>query len=306
MQPVGNNDRQVCSSLRAAIAGGLVVAGFLLLVVPQLYAANQALNTSLQGSIKALDSARQTALRELENLPLATAEAADYTDFVLYLNTRIVSYCMELAKQGGESALEGLPCPAGPMGSGFRGPATASGEEVMTTTGTGMTDPRTEAEKTADLDEDFLSALGDFDDMLLKEEGKVAVRVPTQRESSASAQSGASGRQADSGGAAESGGGESVSAGERGAASAGNDVANGGNEGQGDRSGEASGAQRSAGAGDSEVANPAYGAPGGKLPPPKDDDIVARQLREAAEKEPDPELKKKLWEEYWKYKGRKK
>jgi hypothetical protein len=46
-----------------------------------------------------------------------------------------------------------------------------------------------------------------------------------------------------------------------------------------------------------------YGAAGGKLPPPEDDDIVARQLREAAEKEPDPELKKKLWEEYWKYKG---
>jgi hypothetical protein len=29
-------------------------------------------------------------------------------------------------------------------------------------------------------------------------------------------------------------------------------------------------------------------------------------LREAAEKETDPELKKKLWEEYWKYKGVKK
>jgi len=34
-----------------------------------------------------------------------------------------------------------------------------------------------------------------------------------------------------------------------------------------------------------------------------DDDIVARQLREAAEKETDPELKKKLWEEYRKYKA---
>ena len=32
------------------------------------------------------------------------------------------------------------------------------------------------------------------------------------------------------------------------------------------------------------------------------DDIVARQLKEAAEKETDPELKKKLWEEYRKYK----
>ena len=33
-----------------------------------------------------------------------------------------------------------------------------------------------------------------------------------------------------------------------------------------------------------------------------DDDIVARQLREAAEKETDPELKAKLWEEYEAYK----
>ena len=33
-----------------------------------------------------------------------------------------------------------------------------------------------------------------------------------------------------------------------------------------------------------------------------DDDIVARQLREAAEKEQDPQLKAKLWEEYYRYK----
>ena len=36
----------------------------------------------------------------------------------------------------------------------------------------------------------------------------------------------------------------------------------------------------------------------------EDDDIVARQLREAAEKETDPELKEKLWKEYEEYKGR--
>ncbi len=34
----------------------------------------------------------------------------------------------------------------------------------------------------------------------------------------------------------------------------------------------------------------------------KDDDIVARQLREAAENETDPELKEKLWKEYEEYK----
>ena len=34
----------------------------------------------------------------------------------------------------------------------------------------------------------------------------------------------------------------------------------------------------------------------------EDDDIVARQLREAAENETDPELKEKLWKEYYEYK----
>ncbi|MEA1947451.1 MAG: hypothetical protein U9N83_09145 [Thermodesulfobacteriota bacterium] len=37
----------------------------------------------------------------------------------------------------------------------------------------------------------------------------------------------------------------------------------------------------------------------------KDDDIVARQLREAAEGETDPELRKKLWKEYEQYKKNK-
>ena len=34
-----------------------------------------------------------------------------------------------------------------------------------------------------------------------------------------------------------------------------------------------------------------------------DDDIVARQLREAAMSEDDPELREKLWQEYRDYKG---
>ena len=38
------------------------------------------------------------------------------------------------------------------------------------------------------------------------------------------------------------------------------------------------------------------------IPSGDDDDVVARQLREAAEKEQDPELREKLWEEYRNYK----
>jgi len=39
------------------------------------------------------------------------------------------------------------------------------------------------------------------------------------------------------------------------------------------------------------------------IPPRQDDDIVARQLREAAMNEPDPELREKLWDEYREYKA---
>lgn len=39
------------------------------------------------------------------------------------------------------------------------------------------------------------------------------------------------------------------------------------------------------------------------IPSGDSDDVVARQLREAAMKETDPELRKKLWNEYRKYKG---
>lgn len=39
------------------------------------------------------------------------------------------------------------------------------------------------------------------------------------------------------------------------------------------------------------------------IPSGNDDDVVARQLREAAMKESDPVLREKLWNEYRKYKG---
>lgn len=57
------------------------------------------------------------------------------------------------------------------------------------------------------------------------------------------------------------------------------------------------------------IGNPQPGAP--KFPAPEgtpdgaNDDVVARQLREAAETEADPALRAKLWDEYRKYKTRK-
>jgi hypothetical protein len=49
--------------------------------------------------------------------------------------------------------------------------------------------------------------------------------------------------------------------------------------------------------------NPAIYKPPEDIPDGNNDDVVARQLREAAMREPDPEVREKLWNEYRKYKG---
>ena len=65
-------------------------------------------------------------------------------------------------------------------------------------------------------------------------------------------------------------------------------------------SGTSAGATKSAGNAGEEASSTAQTA---EIPNGDDDDVVARQLREAAEAETDPEVKEKLWEEYRKYKN---
>ena len=270
------------SPMRAVIAHTLCLAFFLIFTVSSLCAGDQPLD-SIRKSITALDSARQTALQELEETTMSASEVSDYKDFVVYLNTRIVNYCMDLAEQAGTISLEGLPCPKMPAMPGAS-ETSPSNENIFYTTGADFGEAKSQVEETAELEGAFLSSLGDFDDSLLKEEEKVAARVPSQRESGSSSASGSSGRAGDSGDTDSGESGASEEQGEGTAGTAQDSTSRSGSQGSG-------------------VEQSTYGAPGGKLPPPEDDDIVARQLREAAEKEPDPELKKKLWEEYWKYKG---
>ncbi len=49
--------------------------------------------------------------------------------------------------------------------------------------------------------------------------------------------------------------------------------------------------------------NPAIFEAPEDIPSGNDDDVVARQLREAAMREPDPAVRERLWNEYRKYKG---
>ena len=144
---------------------------------------------------------------------------------------------------------------------------------------------RTSAEKTADLEAELFNGMGEFDEMLLREQERIKAASP----------------QAAGGGGGQGGGGT------------------GGGSGSG--SGSSEGSEGSGGDGDEEAVegsggSPTYGAGAGPgssqrqgnngappgTPDGNDDDVVARQLREAAEKETDPELKKKLWREYEAYK----
>ena len=168
---------------------------------------------------------------------------------------------------------------------------------------------QTDAEKIAILDAELGSSLSDFDEKLLREQREIA-------EKSRSASTSASGGQA-------GGGGETGKAGEgegqgRGKAatsdsaqsateSAPQDSDSAGQSGQESVGGKS---QEADGKSDEQVASAGgSGRKPAKNPPPpdiadgKDDDIVARQLREAAENEQDPELRDKLWEEYRNYKN---
>jgi len=143
------------------------------------------------------------------------------------------------------------------------------------------------------LDGDLDSSLSEFDRMLLREQEILAEEQAAQAAASGSASSG-------------SGGGSGGSFGEEAAtqtadASDGADAAGGTGDSPDTPHGETS--EVGASVGGKEEAE----STNGRIPPDigdgDDDDIVARQLREAAMKEEDPELREKLWDEYRAYKS---
>ncbi|MCG6875929.1 MAG: hypothetical protein LJE97_12640 [Betaproteobacteria bacterium] len=166
----------------------------------------------------------------------------------------------------------------------------------------------TEAEQVAMLDQKLNESLEAFDKLLLDE-----ARKARTREAEAGAAMGGGGG---SGSGSGNGSGK-PSAGSRGAKSGGEESA--ASERGAGESPESGTEQASQGGPRGATHDGSPGGPvGGRepgtagpatasVPPPdvgdgNDDDIVARQIRKAAEAESDPELRKKLWDEYRKYK----
>jgi hypothetical protein len=162
---------------------------------------------------------------------------------------------------------------------------------------------RTEAEEVAALDAKLGESLSTFDQLLLDEARKARIRE--RREGGAGANGGGTGGGGGAGGARGSRGakGETDAHGTRGANG---EPGPGGTSDAGTDSPQ--GPVATDGSPGGRVGGDRAGTPGGGATTPpdvgngNDDDIVARQIRRAAESEPDPELRKKLWDEYRKYK----
>jgi hypothetical protein len=171
------------------------------------------------------------------------------------------------------------------------GSSTAGGGAQPTAGGLGSTgssggqrpagSAATSGERGAGLDRELDESLSEFDDRLRKEQDVLSGKreetaaIVGAREQVGGASGGLGGEE--SGGAASTGGGGST-------------PESGGSETADTR-------ESSGGLGGTRGAPAPPGTPSGH-----DDDIVARQLREAAENEEDPELREKLWEEYANYK----
>ncbi len=277
-----------------SIFPSLLCLALLLSAAQDTGASSTSAATGLRRSILALDSAWSMALRDLQEKKqagtLGETEQDEYARFVTYLGARISEYCNQLRATGDPGYLTGLPCP--PESNLEDGADTP---------------PPSSAEQVAALDQSLAEALGSFDEMLLAEEARLSRRLPRQRESGGSLNGSRPGRGNGSGQGGSSGG-----AGQTGQNSGQDGTGSGEQEsGQNGTAGHGSGGSKT---GRSREAAQETNQSGAGTGTPRDnqdtmstiesgyDDIVARQLREAAEKETDPELKEKLWEEYRKYK----
>jgi hypothetical protein len=212
------------------------------------------------------------------------ADAADYATYIARLQRRVFEDCQAVI-HAGSSLPEDLPCLV-------QRQATTKSADIATQT------EQTPQEQIAALDRMLNAGLGEYDEKLLREQERIKAATPNDN-SDAGGDGGAGDGSEGEGSEGEGSEGE---ASEGGAEGEGQDA--GGSPG-GNRAGDQSDDQRSGGPEDGSTGSGDQGSDRDQpsdIPDGSDDDVVARQLREAAEKETDPELKAKLWEEYRRYK----
>ncbi len=280
----------------------------------------------IRKEILILDRAKRAVKQQLPPLTYGNTPAAQASQYIQYIDSRITALCSQAMYTSGATAIADLPCPPPTnLLPGYERPAAGSHQDRIRA-----------------MDRRLLESLGDFDDMLAAERRKVRADSPeaagsapgepgTSKSTSGAHTAGkgqggerrapgirigtSEGRQgrghghdgpyadASSGAWQERGPGQigEAQGHDRTAQQAqGNMPAGTGREAQ-DRQQGPHAAKGQAGTVPG-VGTESASDTGSHDSIHEDDDIVARQLREAAEKETDPELKKKLWEEYRRYK----
>ena len=239
--------------------------------------------------------------RDFETLLAAgkmnAAEIGDFEDYLVRLGMLVDQQRRTVAKLGGDGPQAGI---ANPLPKDF---------------GSGQTD----GEKIALLDAELGNSLSDFDEKLLREQQDIAAksRPSTMGHDAENNDGGAEGEGEGQGenSAAEGEGEDGKSGGEspEGKSGRGSPPEQSGETGETGETGEQADQGESGGesddGGDQVASAGGSGSDAGEESTPsdigdgEDDDVVARQLREAAENEQDPELREKLWDEYRRYKG---
>lgn len=250
------------------LASGL--AGLLLLLAVSVAAASPLLER-LRLDHAALVAAEADFHARRGRGALQGNELTDYAAYVARLHRQVAEDCAALAR-------DNIPVPAG----------LSCPDSVVVLIAPAAVDQageQTSSEKTADLDAQLFSGISEFDEMLLREQQRIKSATPHTGDGEGGG---------DGAGDGDGGSGEYEGEGTSGEAGEGDgQVATG--------EGDSTDHDGSAGSGSTQPAGKGQPPPPG-TPDGSDDDVVARQLREAAEKETDPVLKKKLWEEYRKYK----
>lgn len=271
-----------------AIALSVALAGPAMAQAPTLGQATDTLRISLE-EWRREDAAYRSARGSAKISP---RESEEYAGYVAGLRLRVLEQCEVVRGIGGESAIQDFDC----VRTGGAGRAAA-----VVPPATVLTEEEKRAAMLARLD----ALEGDIDDSLQKRQQEIRqTNTGSGRGTGAGGGAAGSGSGSGSGNSARQQGGRE---GGQGTTWSNPDAAKTSEEGGATAAGASGSTAPTAGtpsasggttAGDRQGVGGRQASRDGA----SDDDVVARQLREAAEKETDPVLKEKLWEEYRKYK----
>lgn len=200
---------------------------------------------------------------------LSDTETIDFSEYIVELRKQVWRDCQALERRGYDISQQ-LSCQQ------TQATVPATGEPATA---------QTRGEQVQQQDGELSKQLGEFDEMMLQEQARIKASIPSS--------SGLEGEGIGNG----NGEGDVVNNQQSnpGAAQTGEDREQAGDQSVVDASAPGAGATK-------PQQQPVTFPEPPNTPSGSDDDLVARQLREAAEQEADPELRARLWNEYKKYK----